>query len=379
MSRLINVFNHPAMLVVLLGLAAVFPFVAANEYQVYVMALAFVWAIAVYGLNIITGYCGQLNLAHGGFFAIGAYAVAILTADHAWNFWPAFAVAGLAGAVFGLVVGAVSLRLKEHYFAIFTLCVGFIIYMLLDKWDALTHGPLGIISISPPDGFGFVDFTETRPFYYLVLFFLALAVFFTRRLSASLLGRTFRAIRISDDLAQSLGINLMRNKILAFVISTVYAALAGGLHAGVVRFIGPDLGNFMHTFDMIAYLLVGGIGTLMGPLLGTLIITWLTQAVQSLEEYRMIVFGPLLVLLVIFFPKGIAGSYQAWRARRASREMSADQRPTTGRDSSAGRAASSPGATRADAASGSNAYSAPTYARRKTPGTAGDSKGPGNA
>ena len=106
MSRLINVFNHPAMLVVLLGLAAVFPFVAANEYQVYVMALAFVWAIAVYGLNIITGYCGQLNLAHGGFFAIGAYAVAILTADHAWNFWPAFAVAGLAGAVFGLVVGA---------------------------------------------------------------------------------------------------------------------------------------------------------------------------------------------------------------------------------------------------------------------------------
>ena len=316
MTRVLNAFNHPATLLVLLGLAIGFPFVAGNEYQVYVMALAFVWAIAVYGLNIITGYCGQLNLAHGGFFAIGAYAVAILTADHGWNFWAAFAMAGVFGALFGLIVGAVSLRLKEHYFAIFTLCVGFIIYMLLDKWEALTHGPLGIISIAPPDGFGVVDFTQTRPFYYLVLGCLCAAVFFTRRLSNSLLGRTFRAIRISDDLAQSLGINLMRNKILAFVISTVYAALAGGLYSGVVRFIGPDIGNFMHTFDMIAYLLVGGIGTLMGPVIGTLIITWLTQAVQSLEEYRMIVFGPLLVVLVIFFPKGIAGSFQAWRARR---------------------------------------------------------------
>jgi branched-chain amino acid transport system permease protein len=191
---------------------------------------------------------------------------------------------------------------------------------MIDKWEALTHGSLGIISIAPPEGFGLVDFTQTIPFYYLVLAFLALAIWLTRRISESLLGRTFRAIRISDDLAQSLGINLMRNKTLAFVISTVYAAAAGGLYAGVVRFIGPEEANFIHTFDMIAYLLVGGIGTLMGPLLGTLVITWLTQAVQSLEEYRMIVFGPMLVLLVIFFPRGIVGTFLGWRGRRMARQ-----------------------------------------------------------
>ncbi len=320
MNRAIDFFLGSTMRWLLLGLAIVFPLVTSSEYHIYVMALAFIWAIAVYGMNIITGYCGQLNLAHGGFFAIGAYVVAILTVDHGWPFWPAFLAAGLFGAVFGFFVGIVSLRLKEHYFAIFTLCVGYIIYLMIDKWEALTHGSLGIINIAPPEGFGLIDFTQTVPFYYLVLAFLALAIWLSRRISESLLGRTFRAIRISDDLAQSLGINLMRNKILAFVISTVYAALAGGLYAGVVRFIGPEEANFIHTFDMIAYLLVGGIGTLMGPLLGTLIITWLTQAVQSLEEYRMIVFGPMLVLLVIFFPRGLVGSFLGWRGRRLARQ-----------------------------------------------------------
>lgn len=319
MNRVIAFFMGSGWRWALLALGVAFPFVASSEYQIYVMAMAFIWAIAVYGMNIITGYCGQLNLAHGGFFAIGAYTVAILTGDHGWPFWPALAAAGLAGAVFGFFVGLVSLRLKEHYFAIFTLCVGFIIYLGIDKFEALTHGSLGIINIAPPEGFGLVDFTRTVPFYYLVLFFLAVAVWLTRRISESLIGRTFRAIRISDDLAQSLGINLMRNKLLAFVLSTVYAAFAGGLYAGVVRFIGPAEADILHTFDMIAYLLVGGIGTLMGPLLGTLLITWLTQMLQSFEDYRMIVFGPALVLLVIFFPKGIVGSLLAWRARRAAR------------------------------------------------------------
>jgi len=109
--------------------------------------------------------------------------------------------------------------------------VGFIIYLLLDKWEALTHGSLGIINIAPPEGFGLIDFTRTIPFYYLVLFFLVLAIVLVSRISSSLVGRTFLAIRISDDLAQSLGINLMRNKVLAFVLSTVYAGLAGGLYA----------------------------------------------------------------------------------------------------------------------------------------------------
>ncbi len=333
MDRIANFFASPAMKVVLLAFALIFPLIAGSEYQIYVMALAFIWAIAVYGLNIITGFCGQLNLAHGGFFAVGAYVVAILTVDHGWAFWPAFIASGVFSAVFGFLVGIVSLRLKEHYFAIFTLCVGFIIYLLLDKWEALTHGSLGIINIAPPEGFGLIDFTRTIPFYYLVLFFLVLAIVLVSRISNSLVGRTFLAIRISDDLAQSLGINLMRNKVLAFVLSTVYAGLAGGLYAGVVRFIGPAEAEVVHTFDIITYLLVGGIGTLMGPLVGTMAITWLTQAVQSFEEYRMIVFGPMLVLLVIFMPKGVVGTFLTWRGRRLASKAPAKEGQTRVGDS----------------------------------------------
>lgn len=315
--RLGSMLMKPGAKLALLAFAIVFPFLASNEYQVYVMASAFVWAIAVYGLNIITGYCGQLNLAHGGFFAIGAYTLGLLTSDAGWSFWPAFLAALVMTAVLGFFVGLVSLRLKEHYFAIFTLCVGFIIYLLLDKWEELTHGPIGVRDIAAPTGFGLVDFTDTTPFYYLVLAFLVLAIWFMGRLSRSLLGRTFLAIRNGDELAQSLGINLMRNKVLAFVLSTTYAGLAGALYAGMVRFIGPEEANIVHTFDMITYLLVGGIGTITGPLLGTVGIVWITQSLQFLEEYRMIIFGPLLVVLVIFFPRGITGSFLTWMHRKS--------------------------------------------------------------
>ncbi|MFC4257942.1 branched-chain amino acid ABC transporter permease [Marinobacter lacisalsi] len=317
MFKLGALLMHPASKYVLLALALLFPALAVNEYQVYVMATAFIWAIAVYGFNVITGYCGQLNLAHGGFFAIGAYTVGLLTSDYGWGFWSSFLAALVLTGVLGFLVGAISLRLKEHYFAIFTLCVGFIIYLLLDKWEELTHGAVGVRNIAAPEGFGLVNFRETVPVYYLVLFFLVFIIWFTSRIQKSLLGRTFIAIRNGDDLAESLGINLMKTKILAFIISTVYAGLAGALYAGMIRFVGPEDGNVLHTFNMIMYMLVGGIGTLFGPLIGTISIVWLTQSLQFLEEYRMIIFGPMLVLLVIFFPLGVAGSFLTWMHRKA--------------------------------------------------------------
>lgn len=327
MRRFASLFTHPAARWVLLALALGFPFVASSEYQVYVMATAFIWAIAVYGLNIITGYCGQLNLAHGGFFAVGAYALAILTSDHGWNFWPAFLAAGLVSAALGAAVGVVSLRLKEHYFAIFTLCVGFIIYLLIDKWEVLTHGAIGIRGIAAPDGFGLVDFSQTRPFYYLALGFLVLAIWFAGRLASSLLGRTFMAIRNGDALAQSLGIDLMRNKVLAFVLSTTYAGVAGALYASMIRFIGPEEANPNHTFDMITYLLIGGFGTLFGPLAGTVGVVWITQSLQFLEDYRMVIFGPLIVVLVIFMPRGVVGTFLGWKLRKDAEAARADARP----------------------------------------------------
>ncbi|MDB5954506.1 branched-chain amino acid ABC transporter permease [Ramlibacter sp.] len=326
------------LLLFVLGLA--FPFLAKNDYHLTVMSTAYIFALATIGLNLITGYTGQFNLAHSGFMAVGAYTVGILTVDHHVPFWIAFALSGVVATALGFFVGLVSLRLKGHYFSIFTLCVGYIMYLVIEKWESLTHGTVGIIGIPAPAAIGPLSFDSPRALYYLVFFFLALGMFVMHRIVNSLLGRTFVAIRNGEALAEALGIPLMRNKLLAFMLSVFYAGLAGGLYAGFVRFLGPGLASVDHSFDMTMYMLVGGLGTLLGPLLGAVAVPWLTQYLQFLQEYRFIVFGPILIALVIFVPHGIVGSWLGWRARRHAAAPPAQPTPEP-----AGAAA--PGASRA--------------------------------
>ncbi|GGY73349.1 branched-chain amino acid ABC transporter permease [Pseudoduganella plicata] len=302
----------------LLLLALAFPFMAGNDYHLTVMSTAYIYAIATVGLNLITGYTGQFNLAHSGFMAVGAYTVGILTVDYGMSFWLAFALSGFVAAAIGVFVGLVSLRLKTHFFSIFTLCVGYIMFLLIEKWESLTHGTVGIVGIPAPEPIGPLDFSEPRAQYYLVLCFLVASLWIMHRIVRSLLGRTFMAIRNSDELAQALGIHLMRNKLLSFVLSVFFAGLAGGLYAGYVRFLGPGIAGVEHTFDMTMYMLVGGIGTLLGPLLGAIGVPWLTQYLQVLQEYRFVVFGPVLVLLVIFLPYGIVGTWMNRQRRKAA-------------------------------------------------------------
>ncbi|MBB3013195.1 branched-chain amino acid ABC transporter permease [Cupriavidus alkaliphilus] len=304
----------------LLACAIAFPLVAPNSYYLTVMTLAFIYAIATLGLNLITGYTGQLNLAHGGFMAIGAYTLGILTVDYQVPFWLAFVLAGVLCMVLGYVVGVVSLRLKGHYFSIFTMCVGYIIYLLIEKWESLTHGTVGLIGIPVPAAIGPIGFDSVQAQYYLVLAFLAVGVFLMHRIVTSLLGRSFMAVRNSDALAEALGLNLMRTKVLSFVLSVGYAGFAGALYAGQVRFLGPDIARTDLTFDMVMSMLVGGIGTIFGPLLGAVLVPWITQSLQFMQDYRMLVFGPVLVLLIIFVPDGIVGSYLKKQARKAAAE-----------------------------------------------------------
>ncbi len=308
-----------------------FPFVTGNDYHLTVMTTAYIYIIATMGLNLITGYTGQFNLAHAGFMAVGAYTVGILTVDHQVPFWIAFVAAGVVTVALGVPLGWVSLRLKGHYFSIFTLCVGYIMYLVIEKWESLTHGTVGIIGIPAPSPIGPLEFESPMSLYYLVFVFLCIGMWVMRRVVNSLLGRTFMAIRNGDELAEALGINLARNKLVAFLISVLYAGWAGALYAGFVRFLGPDLAGAHHTFDMTMFMLIGGLGTLLGPLLGGILMPWLTQYMQFLQEYRFVVFGPLLILLVIFVPHGIVGSYLVRKARRASESESQAAAPESGK------------------------------------------------
>ncbi|MGI4777731.1 MAG: branched-chain amino acid ABC transporter permease [Janthinobacterium lividum] len=301
----------------LAAVALAFPLFAQNNYLISVATQAFIMAIAALGLNLITGYTGQFNLAHGAFMAVGAYTVGILTVDHGVPFWIAFLLAGCVTATMGFFIGLLSLRLKGHYFSIFTLCVSYIMFLMIEKWESLTHGPVGIMGIPAPTGIGPLQFGTPLSQYYLVLAFLVLGIFLMARIVRSLLGRSFMAVRNSDELAEALGIDLMRTKTLSFVLSVVYAGFAGALYAGQVRFLGPDLASEAVTFDLVMFVLVGGVGTLLGPLVGTVLVTYLTQSLQFLQDYRMVVFGPLLIALIIFLPDGIVGTWLKRRARRA--------------------------------------------------------------
>ena len=305
-----KLFNQRNGILLALLFAIVFPLIFAdNRYVLYVMTTSFVFIIAVYGMNILAGYTGQLSLAHAGFFAIGAYGVGILTTKAEMNFWLALVLTVLITCVIGLALGIIALRTREHFFAIYTLIVGYLIYLVIDKWDTLTGGVRGLIGIPIPDSIGPIEFTTASSMYYLVLFFLVISIFIGTRIVHSLTGRTYIAIRNSEELAQTLGINTRTNKLVSFVISVAYAGLAGGLYASLTRFIGPEIASVEMVFNFLIYLIVGGLGTLMGPIVGTMLFVWLTQFLQSFQEYRMLVFGPILVFMVIFYPTGLAGIY----------------------------------------------------------------------
>lgn len=315
-----KLLNKRNIILILILLAVVFPFINQNQYYLHILTLAFIWTIAVYGLNLLAGFTGYLSLAHGGFFAIGAYGLGLLTVKGGLGFWLSFLLAPLITMAIGLVIGLFALRTKEHFFAIYTLCVGYIIYLVIDKWESLTEGVRGLIGIPAPEPIGPITFTTPIAQYYLTLVIFLLVVLIIYRIVHSLTGRTFIAIRNSEELALSLGISTKKNKLLSFVLSTFFAGLAGAMYAGFIRFIGPEIAYTTITFDLLTYMIVGGIGTLAGPIVGTFLILILSQNLQFLQDYRMLIFGPLLTLLIIFSPRGIVGfillHYSNWKTKK---------------------------------------------------------------
>jgi branched-chain amino acid transport system permease protein len=294
--------------------AILLPSVVSNQYYLQVLTLGYIWVIATCGLNVILGFTGQLSLAHAGFFGIGAYTAGLLGTERGVSFWLGLPAAIALSSVVGYGVGSLCLRSKGHYFAIFTLAVGIIIHLVIQKWESLTHGHIGVIGIPGPPPIGPVSFQSGIARYYLVLAFLLLVMVACSRLLHSPVGRMLIAVRESEALAASVGIDVMRAKRLAFTLSAGLAGLAGALYAGYIGYLGPDAAGVEVTFNTLLYLTVGGIGSISGPLTGTFIVYGLSQLLQTLEDYQMVVFGPALVLLVIFLPDGLAGA-----ARRIQR------------------------------------------------------------
>lgn len=305
--------------VAVLAVAAVLPLMVPNAYYLEILTQAYIFAISACGLNVILGFAGQLSLAHSGFFGIGAYTVALLATKSGVAFW-AGVPAGIAlSAVFGYAIGSICLRSKGHYFAIFTMAVGLIIHLVIQKWESLTHGHVGVIGIPGPGAIGPIHFESSVARSYLALACLALTLVATTRLLRSPVGRTLTAVRQSEALAASIGLDVMAAKRLAFTISAALAGLAGGLYAGFIGFLGPESANIEMTFNTLLYVMVGGVGSVAGPVAGTFIVYGLSQVLQVLQNYQMVIFGLALVFLILFMPKGLAGVASGFSRTSGSR------------------------------------------------------------
>jgi len=305
---------------ILIVAALIVPLFVPNRYTFQVVIMCCLMAVGALSFNLLLGFTGQASLAHGAFFGIGAYGASLLTINLGWSFWIALPAGAAISALIGMIVGIPTLRTRGAYFAIATMCLGEIITLIAGNWMELTGGHNGLIGIPTPTpinipGIVNISFDNQTAQYYLVLLFLLLVIFFMRRLVYSLKGLTFMAIRNNELLAEAVGINTFQTKLLSFVVSTFIVGLAGGIYASLIGSISPSVASLKVTFDFLLMTLLGGMATLAGPIIGAFGLLVLMEYLQFLQEYQMIIFGALLVVVIVYFPRGFFGAYLKFKEK----------------------------------------------------------------
>jgi branched-chain amino acid transport system permease protein len=308
--------RNPAANYVLYGLLVVFVFLLPQwigSYWNYTMGTVGIYVLLGLGLNIVVGLAGLLDLGYVAFFAIGAYGMALLTAPQPhnllWSFWVALPIGVVVASLAGILLGIPVLRMRGDYLAIVTLGFGEII-RILSKSDLLSSfsgGPKGVASVGGPTLFG-LPFGSDKDFVYLILLGVMLIIFVTTRLQDSRVGRAWIAMREDETVAQAMGINTLRMKLLAFSIGAAFAGLGGAMFASRNQFTGPEDFNLMVSINVLCVVIVGGMGSIPGVIAGALALKGLPEVLRELENYRLLAFGALLVVMMILRPEGLIPS-----------------------------------------------------------------------
>ena len=287
---------------------AALPWLIATPYWRGILVLCAMNVLLALSLNLVIGYTGQLNLGQSAFFGIGAYVSTVLIKSYGWNFWLAAVVAVGAAGLLGLALAAFAVRLRGHYLAIASLGFAVITYQVLVNWENVTQGVRGIYGIMPP-------FSHPAALFYLVAGIAVLVYILIDNLVRSPVGDTLRAIREDEVSAASLGINRALWKAFAFGVGAAIAGLAGCFYPGFVGTLVPDAFNIVESFTMMAMVIVGGMGTMVGPVVGAIVLTFLPELLRGLGELRLMIYGIALTLVVLFMPGGIVQAWMALRAR----------------------------------------------------------------
>ncbi|CAB3829759.1 branched-chain amino acid ABC transporter ATP-binding protein/permease [Achromobacter animicus] len=302
----------PPALYALLAAAALMLAATVNGYYVFVLGNVALLALAGIGLNVLLGLTGQMSFGHAGFYAIGAYTVAILTGQAEWSFWLAWPAAALVCGAFGLLLAVPALRVKGPYLAMITIAFGFIVEHALIEGGSVTGGQNGLMGIVQP-ALGSLGGDRGVAMLAIVAVFAALIGY--ALLSRGAWGAAMRAVKDSETASESIGINPLVVKAVAFMVSAAVVGLAGGLYAPLTGMITPHNFNFMQSILFVLAVTIGGAGSLAGPLLGAVVVGLLPEVLSSLEEYRLLFFGAFLLVVLWAAPEGAAGLLARWRRR----------------------------------------------------------------
>jgi branched-chain amino acid transport system permease protein len=286
------------------------PFVIKSSYAMRIIIYINLYIVLALGLNVVMGFTGLLNIGHAAFYATGAYTTGILMTQYGISFWMTVPIGMAIGVIFGLVIGFPTLRLRDDYLAIVTLGFGQIVYIIANNWMALTRGPRGIPAIpSPTIGFSRWQLTidNYTSYYYLILFFLLVTVYACIRVRDSRVGLAWMAIREDEDVAAVMGINLGYYKTLSFAFSAALGALAGSYFAVFQNFVSPNSFTILESVIIITIPILGGLGSIPGTIVGSLIMIGVPEIFRSASEYRMVGVGAFMVLTMIYKPEGLLG------------------------------------------------------------------------
>ena len=291
-------------LVALIILLVLPPFL--GKYTVFLLSLLAIYALVALGLNLLMGYTGQIAAGHAGFLAIGAYFTAIVGTNFEWLPCPIILVlAGLFAGIIGFLLGIPILRLKGFYIAMATLAFGVVVSEVILQWSSLTGGDDGFgVPTATIAGFAF---DSDYKLFYLTITVTILLTILARNLVTGYIGRAFIALRESEVAAQTIGIDLAKYKTIAFAISAFYTGVAGGLFAYLITFLSPDAFTLELSVDFIAMIVIGGMGSILGSIIGAVILTGMQQILAGLLDLQILIFGISLIVFMIFMPRGISG------------------------------------------------------------------------
>ena len=298
-------FNNPYKWAFAVMALAV-PFAVRNLYYLHLINLIGIYSLIVIGLNILSGYTGQVSMGQAGYFAIGTYTSALLMMRLNAPFWAATVLAAVMAAVSGIVIAIPALKLTGPYLVMATVGFGEIIRLVLVNWVPVTKGAAGLTGIPAPSFLGFKVVSE-RSFFYLIYTVVSLGILVAVRISNSKIGRTFMAIREDELAAESMGVPTNIYKVAAFAIGAAYAGIAGSLYGSFAGVASPDSFTFDDSVGFLCMSVIGGNRSVYGALIGSVSLTLFSELLRFMQSYRLIVYGAILLLTAIFMPRGISG------------------------------------------------------------------------